>query len=120
MAFCPGCGYEFREGLTRCPDCDMDLVADLAEVDAVRARRLRGGKTVGILTSTRASIEALAEMLDEEGIPYLVKAADSPAAEQATAPDSPASVELHVLEQHVEEHRELLQELIAEVDKRDE
>ena len=29
--FCPNCRSEFREGITRCPDCDVDLVAALPE-----------------------------------------------------------------------------------------
>lgn len=27
--FCPRCGYEYREGITTCPDCQVALVAEL-------------------------------------------------------------------------------------------
>lgn len=27
--YCPSCGAEYRPGFTRCPDCDVELVADL-------------------------------------------------------------------------------------------
>jgi putative signal transducing protein len=27
--YCPNCRGEFREGITRCPDCGVDLVAEL-------------------------------------------------------------------------------------------
>jgi len=29
--FCPKCGYEYREGILTCPDCDEDLVEELPE-----------------------------------------------------------------------------------------
>jgi hypothetical protein len=105
MMFCPGCGYEFREGLRRCPDCDVDLVADLEEVDRARSGRLRGGKTVSVFASQRPQAEMLADMLDEEGIPSVTRAVDG----------SSPGVELHVLEQDAETHQRLIQDLIAEL-----
>ena len=27
--FCPNCEAEYKEGITHCPDCDVDLVAEL-------------------------------------------------------------------------------------------
>ena len=29
MPFCPKCKYEYREGFTLCPDCDVELVPEL-------------------------------------------------------------------------------------------
>lgn len=31
--FCPKCRYEYREGVTECPDCDEKLVEDLPPED---------------------------------------------------------------------------------------
>jgi hypothetical protein len=31
MPFCPRCRYEYKEGISRCPDCDETLVASLPE-----------------------------------------------------------------------------------------
>jgi hypothetical protein len=104
MAFCPGCGYEFRDGLTRCPDCDVDLVADLDEVDSVPGRRLRGGNTVSVFTATREQVEMVSEMLDQEGIPSMIRPAEA-------AP----LAELHVLEKHADTHGDLIGELIAQI-----
>jgi hypothetical protein len=115
MAFCPGCGYEFREGLRRCPDCDMDLVADLDEVDGARARRLRGGKTVSVFTATREAVEMLADMLDGEGVSSIIRPVDARASERTTEMPGAPLADLHVLERDAEGYRDLIQELIAEV-----
>jgi hypothetical protein len=29
MPFCPTCRFEYREGITHCPECGVDLVAEL-------------------------------------------------------------------------------------------
>ena len=29
--YCPRCGYEYRDGILTCPDCDEDLVDELPE-----------------------------------------------------------------------------------------
>jgi len=29
--YCPKCGYEYRDGILTCPDCDEDLVEELPE-----------------------------------------------------------------------------------------
>lgn len=29
MPFCPNCRYEYEEGVTLCPDCDVELVREL-------------------------------------------------------------------------------------------
>lgn len=115
MAFCPGCGYEYREGVTRCPDCDMDLVADLDDVDGVKTRRVRGGKTVRVYSSTQPMVEMLADMLDQEGIPSIVSPAQTSPPAEAMAPSASPFAELHVLEQHAGTHGDLIRELIAEV-----
>jgi hypothetical protein len=111
MAFCPGCGYEFREGVRRCPDCDLDLVANLEQADDASARRLRGGKTVSVFASERQMVEMLAELLKQEGVVSLVKTADAPAPVGPTA----SFAELHLLEQDAQANGELIQELIAEL-----
>ncbi len=117
MAFCPGCGYEFREGVKHCPDCDMDLVADLEQADGARARRLRGGKTVSVLTCERHTAEMLAGLLQREGVPSVIRQAAPPASPAPEAPGGGAApfAELHVLEQDAQANGELIQELIAEL-----
>lgn len=31
MPFCPSCGYEYEAGITRCPDCQVELEASLPD-----------------------------------------------------------------------------------------
>jgi CelD/BcsL family acetyltransferase involved in cellulose biosynthesis len=93
----------------------MDLVASLDEVDGVPARRLRGGRTVSIFTSTRAAVEMLADMLNQEGIPSIVKPASTSLATEVGAPSQSPLAELHMLERDANAQRELIQELIDEI-----
>lgn len=68
---CPVCKSQYRDGYTRCADCDVDLVgslqptADAGEHDPfVRVCSARGDGELGSVRST----------LDSEGIPYRVLA----------------------------------------------
>lgn len=68
--FCPVCRAEYRPGLTRCNDCDVDLVAELSKQDW---RHNADVGTVGVLTL--AGGECLtAEILDydDEGKKLIV------------------------------------------------
>lgn len=49
MPFCPKCHFEYREGITICPDCDENLVASLPPEDRRREDdwRRRKGKAAG-------------------------------------------------------------------------
>lgn len=37
MPFCPKCRYEYRPDITRCPDCDVELVDELPQEASVEA-----------------------------------------------------------------------------------
>jgi hypothetical protein len=75
--FCPNCKAEYREGFTRCADCDVDLVESLASspsssgepgdsgevVDLDAPELLWSGVDVGAFEQIRSA-------LDEANIPY--------------------------------------------------
>jgi hypothetical protein len=68
--FCPECGGEYREGFTRCADCEVDLVEALPEPEeAAPASQL-----VTVLETGDPAEMALAEsLLQDEGIPFFKK-----------------------------------------------
>lgn len=38
MPFCPKCRFEYREGIEKCPDCDLKLVEKLHEGEQEQCR----------------------------------------------------------------------------------
>jgi hypothetical protein len=68
--FCPICKAEYRLGFTRCNDCDVDLVENLADVEAVD--RERDGATAELLWTGTDPVtqESLCRALDEAEVFY--------------------------------------------------
>jgi hypothetical protein len=66
---CPECESEYREGVTRCADCDVDLVDELHD-DEAHAEALAP-------LAMEIGPDALAELtdrLEKAGVPYIVEA----------------------------------------------
>ena len=83
---CPQCETEYREGITRCSDCDVALVDDLATAaydEALSPLAMQiDSFTLGELT----------DRLEKAGVPYIVEAGTALALldhpeERLTAPD---------------------------------
>lgn len=67
---CPNCRSEFREGFTRCPDCDVELVARLP----ADARPGKGEDWVEVIDTADVSLlPILRSALDGAGIPFVVE-----------------------------------------------
>jgi hypothetical protein len=70
--YCPNCGSEYREGFTRCVDCDCDLVA----VDPARAAEPRP-RPVDVVTvyatGDPVAFMTAKALLEEAGIPFLAR-----------------------------------------------
>ena len=77
--FCPHCHAEYRQGFTRCHDCDADLVYELNAQDlnaradeSAPADTLHGLRVLWRDTSQEACV-TLCYKLRDQGIPYKVK-----------------------------------------------
>jgi len=72
--FCPECGYEYRDGFTRCPDCNMELVHDPPaeeqhEKGSVQPGRLDYAGFIEVMeTPDYAFISFVRSLLEAEGL----------------------------------------------------
>jgi DNA-directed RNA polymerase subunit RPC12/RpoP len=99
--FCPECGTEFREGVSKCPDCGRRLVAKRppeAEPEWV--------DFVTVMTTRDHSELAVAKsVLESAGIPFFARN------EEVENLIAAGPVELQVPPEHEEAAKELLQDL---------
>ena len=72
MAFCPNCEAEYREGIEVCPDCNMELVAELTPDNKVHDTS--EGEPVPLQSfKTSAEADMVREMLEANGIRSFVQ-----------------------------------------------
>ena len=75
MAFCPNCEAEYREGFTVCPDCNVELVAELTQEN--KTHDTSEGEPVPLQSfKTGAEAEMVRELLDQNGIRSFVEGGD--------------------------------------------
>ncbi len=76
MPFCPLCKAEYSPGTKRCPDCECDLVEELAEEEEAEDLRVEDEPENLVLlysTRNRVYVEFLKETLENSNIPCYVK-----------------------------------------------
>lgn len=76
--FCPKCKAEYKEGITRCAECGVDLVADLEKEEAEEGLPVGPGAAIEDLeavfeTDDSPLINEIASLLEAKRIPYLVQ-----------------------------------------------
>ena len=62
--YCPSCRAEFREGYSRCADCNVELVEDLQDETA------KPGYVQLAIVFTEGEIALIKSRLDQAGIDY--------------------------------------------------
>ena len=75
MAFCPNCEAEYREGIAVCPDCNVELVAELTQEN--KTHDTSEGEPVPLQSfKTGAEAEMVRELLEQIGIRSFVEGGD--------------------------------------------
>ena len=108
--FCPNCRYEYLSGVTKCPDCGADLVAELPPTEKEEPPEEKWFEVVTIFESFDFTLIAVARsILEEAKIDYFPKSPDSDYRLSTYYGRRP--IEIKVDENHAAEARELLKDL---------
>jgi len=109
MPFCPKCKYEYREGITRCPDCDLPLKAHLREEPEPEPMEDEWVDLGSVSDVTEANV--VKGVLEASGIPVWLKSDASVSSLPVLQRVGPISeVVICVPESRVEEANKVLRE----------
>ncbi|MBL8148718.1 MAG: DUF2007 domain-containing protein [Blastocatellia bacterium] len=105
MPFCPECEAEYKSGVTQCPDCGSNLVAEIATEDRVYDTSDTPLVIVKTFT-TNTEAEMVQEVLQKEGVRSLLQ---GEVAASSLFPIPATAVTLLVDERDVERAKELIE-----------
>ncbi len=112
MPVCPGCKYEYKEGIRVCPDCKLELVDKLPEIPE------KGEKTKWVPLHSqpgRIYSEMVKEVLEKKGIPCILEPGNiSALAVKATSVTGDEST-LWVPEKYLDEANEILNQMLDHI-----
>jgi hypothetical protein len=107
MPWCPGCGYEYEEGVKECPDCKLPLrkapgLAEMEFDDSI--------KWTVVYTATdqeRAGI--IHDLLEDNGINVAVRDSEGPLRSILGGGVLEGDVEIYVLKYKAEEAKKIIE-----------
>jgi hypothetical protein len=70
--YCPECGTEYRDGFTKCSDCDVPLLPGACPAGGPDAFNPELELVVLLETNNRVQLALAKGLLEEAGIPYYV------------------------------------------------
>jgi hypothetical protein len=107
---CPKCKSEFFEGITTCPDCQIQLVYQITENIPEHFNDSKNCNYVFVYTPISSQEVALIRMIMErESIPYFIK--NEPLHKSAIfSIRGPGEIQLYVAEEFAEDTIKLLRE----------
>ena len=75
MRYCPNCGTEYVETVTRCADCDRLLIDETAWHAMLAEREAENREEFVTLATVQDRFEAdvLSDLLKKEGVPVLIQ-----------------------------------------------
>lgn len=116
MPFCPSCESEYIEGTLRCEDCEVELVAELPDEEKERVVEDDVEFVSLRAYSTSIHAEMVAEVLENQGIPTMIRSNEMFGAGTGLGTMAPPRVEVWVPEDRVTEAEEIADSIIDSVD----
>lgn len=107
MPFCPECKYEYREGITTCPDCNVALVSSLSTQAEPTVAETNEQIVSVYSTDSQIEAELVKGMLETSGI----KVFDQPDMSfYGNFANTLANLQIYVLESDAAQATRLIQE----------
>lgn len=108
MSVCPHCRKRYESWVKICPACDLSLVEDSIDVE----RAILGEYVPLKSLPSRLYAEMLKEILEQEGIPCLIKGEDLGRMLGGGVATSPVEIILWVPEEDYERGLEIAEEIL--------